>query len=183
MRGVQRTRRGRKARHTYMNSEHDITCIGNELFTLIAVATEVESNSGRRSRWPGRRRKRVAFVDLTTAVHKRFRNNSIQKVDRIVGSVYENGKLYYRVKWENTLESAKNLRECANTAIAEYRFPYLLLNVQVYLYICPFLFAVFSPVLLKGDYCLKLTLRPLRISIRNKWYLTHFPKRRETREM
>lgn len=41
-------------------------------------------------------------------------------VDRIVGSVRKRGKLFYEVKWENTLEPAESLRGCADTAIAEF---------------------------------------------------------------
>ena len=41
-------------------------------------------------------------------------------VDRIVSIVRKNGKVFYEVKWENTLEPAKSLRGCADRAVAEF---------------------------------------------------------------
>ena len=63
---------------------------------------------------------------LTTVTPKSSQNKPTWAVDRIVGSICENGKLFYRVRWEDTLEPAENLRGCADTAIAEFHLQHSL---------------------------------------------------------
>lgn len=130
--GVKRLRRGRKTRRTLTSPELDVTWSTMNQTAASTVATNQvdlylrssirESNSKRRG-WKPKWR---APFNIGSAVHNRSQNQPAWAVDRVVGCFYENGKLYYEVRWENTIEPAENLQGCADTAIAEFHLPYLL---------------------------------------------------------
>ncbi|KAK3700533.1 hypothetical protein LTR37_015934 [Vermiconidia calcicola] len=131
MASLKRLQRGMKARRIATNRRLDVSRTVHEASAPTTVTTRADSSLPSSvpqpiSKMHNRKRKAETPLHLETVVHERSRNQPTWTVDRIVGVVYENGELFYTVRWEDTLEPAENLIGCADTAIAEFRLRHLL---------------------------------------------------------
>lgn len=113
MNGFRRLQRERRAERAPIHPTLDVSSDVQAPFATNIVSTEArrtQPSSSRQSEPKRRGRKRkVVASELKTAVEKRSQTSPTWEVDRIMGTLERNGKLYYRVRWEDTLEPAENL--------------------------------------------------------------------------
>lgn len=74
----------------------------------------------------GRKSNKMRSTRPRATIQKTSLDEPKWAVRQIVGSVLDNGRLFYVVYWEDTKEPAGNLEGSADAAIAEFRFRHLL---------------------------------------------------------
>ena len=100
---TKRYRQGRKAQQTISSTKSVVsyrvnnavlstaTPINNDIPLTLSIRQPKSKRRGRKPKW-------MVPFNLEAIVHKQSQNRPAWAVDRIVGSVYENGKLYYKVR-------------------------------------------------------------------------------------
>ena len=102
-------------------------CLRKRKATPCLAAEHTNKPTGpKRRRGRPRKVKAITAPDAGCATRKTTPSKPTWTVDRILGYVYKDGKQYYQVRWEDTLEPVENLRGCADTAIAEFHLRHLL---------------------------------------------------------